>query len=260
MSLQGRTAVVTGGGSGIGAATASALAEAGASVLVAARNERAVVDVAAALRERGFEAFAFRCDVTKPHQVRDMALSAREAMQRVDILVNSAGTATSNPLGRISLAEWEHIMAVNATGTFLSTQAVFEGMIRQGWGRIVNVASIAGLEGDRYVAAYTAAKHAVVGFTKAVAAEAEGTGVTVNAVCPGYVNTPLTDETVARIMKHTGNSREWALQAILQQSGQSRLIDAGEVAAAIVGLCQDERGEHNGHMLVLDGRNEGVRA
>jgi NAD(P)-dependent dehydrogenase (short-subunit alcohol dehydrogenase family) len=252
--------VVTGGGSGIGAATAAALAEAGASVLVAARNEEEVVGVAAGLRERGYEAFAFQCDVTRPLQVRDMALSAREAMQRVDILVNSAGTATSNPLGRITLAEWDHILAVNATGTFLCTQAVFQGMVEQGWGRVVNVASMAGLQGDRYIAAYTAAKHAVVGFTKAVAAEAEGTGVTVNAVCPGYVDTPLTEETIERIMKHTGNSREWALQAILDQSGQTRLIGASEVAAAIAGLCQDERGEHNGRMLVLDGSGQWMSA
>jgi NAD(P)-dependent dehydrogenase (short-subunit alcohol dehydrogenase family) len=252
--------VVTGGGSGIGAATAAALAEAGASVLVAARNEEEVVGVAAGLRERGYEAFALQCDVTRPLQVRDMALSAREAMQRVDILVNSAGTATSNPLGRITLAEWDHILAVNATGTFLCTQAVFQGMVEQGWGRVVNVASMAGLQGDRYIAAYTAAKHAVVGFTKAVAAEAEGTGVTVNAVCPGYVDTPLTEETIERIMKHTGNSREWALQAILDQSGQTRLIGASEVAAAIAGLCQDERGEHNGRMLVLDGSGQWMSA
>ena len=253
MNLEGRAAVVTGGGSGIGAATARVLCEAGAAVLVAARNEREVVRVAAELREDGFQAFAFRCDVTDPRQVRDMALSGREAMDRLDILVNSAGTATSNPLAKITLGEWNHILAVNATGTFLCTQAVFPGMVEQRWGRIVNVASIAGLQGDRYIAAYTAAKHAVVGFTKAVAAEAEGTGVTVNAVCPGYVDTPLTEETIERIMRHTGNTREWALRAILEQSGQARLIGADEVALAIRELCEDESGERNGQIVVLDG-------
>jgi NAD(P)-dependent dehydrogenase (short-subunit alcohol dehydrogenase family) len=249
----GRTAVITGGGRGIGAATAMALAEAGASVAVAGRNEEQVVDVAAQMREGGHSAFAFRCDVTDPRQVRDLALSAREAMGRIDILINNAATATSNPLGRITLAEWEHIMAVNATGTFLCTQAVYPQMVERRWGRVVNVASLAGIEGDRYMAAYAAAKHAVVGFTKAVAAEAAGTGVTVNAVCPGYVDTPLTDEAIARIMHLTGKSWHDALRAVLDHAGQERLIRAAEVAEVIVELCLDEARERNGEILVLDG-------
>jgi NAD(P)-dependent dehydrogenase (short-subunit alcohol dehydrogenase family) len=221
-------------------------------VAVAARNEEQVVEVAAQLRRDGLEAFAFRCDVTDPRQVRDLALSAREAMGRVDILINNAGTATSNPLTRITLAEWEHIMAVNATGTFLCTQAVFPGMLERGWGRIVNVASVAGLVGDRYIAAYVAAKHAVVGFTKAVAAEADGTGVTVNAICPGYVDTPLTDETIARIMQLTGKSWHDALRSILARVGQPRLIRAAEVAESILDLCADHSASRNGEILVLD--------
>lgn len=252
-SLSGRAALVTGGGRGIGTATAIALAEAGASVAVAARNEAQVVEVAAQMRADGLEAFAFRCDVADPRQVRELALSAREAMGSIDILVNNAGTATSNPLGRITLAEWEHIMAVNVTGTFLCTQAVLPEMVERGWGRVVNVASLAGLEGHRYIAAYAAAKHAVVGFTKSVAAEAEGTGVTVSAVCPGYVDTPLTDEMVARIVHLTGRSWDEALQAILNQAGQSRLIRAAEVAGAIVELCTAVGGEQNGQIVIADG-------
>jgi len=254
VSLTGRTAVVTGGGRGIGAATAIALAEAGASVALAARNESQVVEVAAQLRRDGFEAFAFRCDVTDPRQVRELALSAREAMGRIDILINNAGTATSNPLPKITLAEWEHIMSVNATGTFLCTQAVFPAMVERKWGRIVNVASLAGLEGHRYIAAYVAAKHAVVGLTRAVAVEAEGTGVTVSAVCPGYVDTPLTDDTIARIMQLTDKSWHDALRAILAQAGQPRLIRASEVAEVIVELCADHSGSRNGDIVALDGR------
>ncbi len=251
--LDGYNAVVTGGGRGIGAAAAIALAEAGAKVSVAARNETQVVEIAAEMRRNGHEAFAFRCDVTDPHQVRDLALSAREAMGRIDILVNNAGTATSNPLSRITLAEWRHIMEVNATGTFLCSQAVYEPMVERRWGRIVNVASIAGLEGDRYISAYTAAKHAVVGFTRAMAVEAKGTGVTFNAVCPGYVDTPLTDETIARIMRQTDRSWQEALSALLENAGQPRLIRAHEVAEVILELCLEEAGSRTGELVVLDG-------
>jgi NAD(P)-dependent dehydrogenase (short-subunit alcohol dehydrogenase family) len=255
VSLAGRTALITGGGRGIGAAAAFELAKAGAAVAVAARNEDQVVDVARHLREKGYEAFAFRCDVTEQRQVRDLALSAREAMGRIDILINNAGTATSNPLGKIKRSEWDHIMGVNATGTFLCTQAVFDDMVSEGWGRIVNVASIAGLEGGRYIAAYSAAKHAVIGFTKSVALEAEGTGVTINAVCPGYVDTPLTDETIARIMRRTGISWHEAMQAILDSSGQPRLIRAEEVAEVVLQLCDDAGADINGDLLILDGKD-----
>ncbi|MDX1492656.1 MAG: SDR family oxidoreductase [Longimicrobiales bacterium] len=251
--LKGYNAVVTGGGRGIGAAAAIALAEAGAKVSVAARNETQVVEIAARIRKDGHEAFAFRCDVTEPHQVRDLALSATEAMGRIDILVNNAGTATSNPLSRITIAEWQHIMDVNATGTFLCSQAVYDAMVERRWGRIVNVASIAGIEGDKYISAYTAAKHAVVGFTRAMAVESKGTGVTFNAVCPGYVDTPLTDETIARIMHQTGRSWQESLSALLKQADQPRLIRAHEVAEAIVELCLEEAGSRNGELVVLDG-------
>jgi NAD(P)-dependent dehydrogenase (short-subunit alcohol dehydrogenase family) len=252
-SLAGRTAVITGGGRGIGAATAIALAEAGARVAVAARNEAQVVEVASQMRQDGLEGFAFRCDVTDPRQVRDLALSAREALGRVDILINNAQTATSNRLGRITMAEWEHILAVNVTGTFLVTQAMFDGMVERGWGRVVNVSSLAGLRGDRYIAAYVAAEHAVVGFTRAVAAEAEDTGVTVNAVCPGYVDMPLTDETISRIMHFTGKSWQDALRAVLDQAGQPRLVRAEEVAEVILDLCADDTGDRNGEIIALDG-------
>lgn len=252
-SLVGYNAVITGGGRGIGAAAAIALAEAGAKVAVVARNEGQVVEIAAEMRSNGHEAFAFRCDVADPRQVRDLALSAREAMGRIDILINNAGTATSNPISRITIAEWRHMMDVNATGTFLCTQAVYDSMAERRWGRIVNIASIAGLQGDKYISAYTAAKHAVVGFTRAMAVESKGTGITINAVCPGYVDTPLTDETIARIMHHTGKSWQESLTSLLEQAGQPRLIRANEVAEVILDFCLEEALGRNGEIVVLDG-------
>jgi NAD(P)-dependent dehydrogenase (short-subunit alcohol dehydrogenase family) len=144
-------------------------------------------------------------------------------------------------------------MAVNATGTFLCTQAVYDDMVSRRWGRIVNVASFAGLDGDKYIAAYTAAKHAVVGFTRAVAAESKGTGVTVNAVCPGYVDTPLTDETIARLMHHTGKSWRESMASVLERSGQKRLIRAHEVADVVLDFCLETSKARNGEIAVIDG-------
>lgn len=252
--LHGYNALITGGGRGIGAAAGIALARAGATVSLAARNEEQVVQMASEIRSDGLDAFAFRCDVADERQVRDLVLSASDAMGRIDILVNNAGTATSNPLSRVTLAEWQHIMDVNATGTFLCTKAVYEGMAERRWGRIVNVASVAGLEGGRYITAYTAAKHAVVGFTRSLAEESRGRGITVNAVCPGYVDTPLTDETLARIMHHTGTDRQEALELLLAEADQPRLVHAHEVADAIVELCMEGAHGRNGEIVVLDGK------
>jgi len=255
-SLEGKRALVTGGGRGIGAAAAEALAVAGAHVAVSARNMDQVVEVAARLRELGHEVVAFQCDVTLPLEVKDLAHAAREELGQVDILVNNAGTATSNPLSRVSIEEWNHLLAVNATGTFLCTQAVLPGMAERHWGRVVNVATLAGLEGSRFISAYTAAKHAVMGFTRAVADEFAGSGVTVNAVCPGYVDAPLTRETIERIVRGSDMSREDALEAMLLQAGQTRLIEAAEVADKIVELCGPDSGGVNGEAVVIDGKDE----
>lgn len=245
-------AVVTGGGRGIGAATARALAGAGLRVLVAARHESEVESIAAELKQTGAQAWATRCDVTDPASVVALARTAIERLGTVDVLVNNAGTASSAPLHRTTLDEWQRLLAVNATGTFLCTQAMLPGMLERGWGRVVNVASVAGLEGAKYISAYCAAKHAVVGFTRAMAAETLGTGVTMNAVCPGYVDTPLTDATLDRVAERTRKSREEALQAVLAHSGQPRLVTAEEVAATILALCDDRAGALTGQTIVLD--------
>ncbi len=253
MILEGRTAVVTGGGRGIGAAVGRALAAEGAAVLLAARTVAEVEGVAEELRAAGHAAWGVACDVTDPDQVRALAAAAQERMGRVDVLVNNAGIATSAPLKAITLETWNRVFAVNATGTFLCTQALLPGMVERGWGRVVNVASIAGRTAAPYIAAYAASKHAVVGFTRAVAAEVAASGVTVNAVCPGYVDTRMTDESVARIAGKTGMPPEEARARILGTTPQHRLIEPEEVAFLVVMLCDHRARGVNGQAVVVDG-------
>ena len=251
MSLAGRRAVITGGGRGIGAAVARVLADAGVGVLITARSRTEVEALANELRAQGHRASATTTDVTRPDSVQALARSAVEALGEVDILINNAGSSSSAPLKRTTLEEWNRLLAVNATSTFLCTQAFLPGMLERKWGRVVNVASIAGLFGAKYISAYSAAKHAVVGFTKSVAAEVAGTGVTINAICPGYVDTPMTDHSLERIMQTTQKTRAEALAAVLEHSGQPRLITPEEVARAVLAACA---GSENGATVVLDGK------
>lgn len=250
-SLGGRAAVVTGAGRGIGAAVARALASAGARVTLAARTLGEVEKVAAELRGRGFDAKAVACDVSDERSVRSLGRAVVHHLGAVDILVNNAGVSASAPLRRITVAEWDRMIAINATGTFLCTREFLPAMVERGWGRVVNIASAVGLEGGKYVAHYSASKHAVVGFTRSVALEVAGTGVTVNAVCPGYVDTPMTEQTLANVESRAGLPREKALEAVLATAGQERLITADEVAAAVLRLCLDEGGSTNGEAIVL---------
>ena len=254
-SLAGQVAVVTGAGRGIGAATARALADAGLSVVIAARHRDQIERQAAELVAMGRQARAVVCDVTSETSVEALARAAA-GVGPVAVLVNNAGAAASMPIARTSIDDWNRLMAVNATGAFLCTRAFLPRMLERQWGRVVNVASTAGLSGGKYLAAYAASKHALVGLTRAAAAEVANTGVTVNAVCPGFVDTEMTAETLDRIVAKTGRTRDDALAAALASAGQTRLISATEVAAAVVSLAAFAATHPpNGETLILDGRD-----
>jgi NAD(P)-dependent dehydrogenase (short-subunit alcohol dehydrogenase family) len=252
-SLAGKGAVVTGGGRGIGAASARALCDAGAAVVLAARTESQIEGLASELRNAGHSAWAIPCDVTSEDSVHQLAAAAGAQLGHVDILVNNAGIARSAPLHRQSLEEWNLVMAVNATGSFLCARAVAAGMAERGWGRIVNIASIAARTGARYIAAYAASKHAMLGLTRCLAAELAARGVTANAVCPGYVNTEMTTESIERIVSKTGLSHDEALASILASTPQGRLIEPEEVAHAVLALCSDNARGINGQAIGIDG-------
>ena len=253
MTLQGRGAVVTGGGRGIGRAVARALAEEGAAVVVSARSLDEIGAVAEELVADGLSAYALPCDVADEASVAAMAEEAAALLGTVDVLVNNAGIALSNPVKRLPLEEWSRILAVNATGTFLCTRAFIQGMMDRCWGRVINVASVAGLRGGRYIAAYTASKHAQVGFTRALAMEVADQGITVNAICPGYVDTPMTEYSVARMVEKAGITREEALEHILALSPQHRLIRPEEIAHVTVMLCGRNGEGINGQAIAIDG-------
>jgi len=176
-----------------------------------------------------------------------------EEVGRVDVLVNNAGIASGAPLARTSLDDWRAHFDVNATGAFLCTRAVLDGMIERGDGRIVTVASVAGLAGARYTAAYSASKHAAIGLMRATAAEVAGTGVTSNAVCPAYVDTAMTDRTVENIVARTDRSAEQARSELASMTPLGRLLEPDEVAAAVVFLASPEAAAINGQTIVLDG-------
>ncbi len=253
MRLEGKGVVITGGGRGIGAATARVLAAEGASVVVSARSKNEIEAVAQELRDAGHRAQAICCDVTSAEQVKALEAKAVEHLGRVDILVNNAGIASSAPLKRIRLEDWNGIFAVNVTGTFLCTQAFLPAMTERRWGRVVNVASIAGLSGAAYISAYSASKHAVIGFTRCLAAEVAPSGVTVNAVCPGYVETEMVRQSVANIVHKTRLSEKDARANIVKMNPQGRILDADEVAYQILCLCDPRALGVNGQALVLDG-------
>ena len=231
--LGGRHALVTGGGRGIGAAVAKRLYELGATLTITGRDSARLAETGRTLP--GCRALGM--DVTDPAGVARSFASAVKANGAVDILVNNAGAAESAPFASLDLDHWQRMLAVNLTGAYLCTHQVVAGMQRGGWGRIVMIASAAGLKGYRYVAAYCAAKHGVVGLTRALALETARDGITVNAVCPGYTDTDLVARAVETIAKETGRSRREAVEELTRNNPQGRLVTPAEVAATVAWLC-----------------------
>jgi NAD(P)-dependent dehydrogenase (short-subunit alcohol dehydrogenase family) len=251
--LTGRIALVTGGGRGIGREAALALASAGADVAVAARSANELADTVTAIRAAGRRGEAIVCDVTDRAQVEAMIAQVKGALGEPLILVNNAGIAGSAKLTDTTDEMWDGMLRVNATGAFYCTRAVLPMMLQAKWGRIVNVASIAAKAGAPYIAAYAASKHALLGLTRAVAAEVATRGITVNAVCPGYVDTGMTDASTANISARTGRSEQDARKILEGFSPQGRLMTAGEVAALITFLCSQTARGITGQGIVLDG-------
>ena len=239
-----RLVVVTGGAKGIGRAVTEKFAALGDEVVALGRDAQALGRVGAELGVRTIE-----CDVTDEGAVA----GAFEEIGRVDVLVNNAGVAESAPLAKTTLEMWRQHLDVNATGAFLCTRAVASGMWARGEGVIVTVASTAGRVGSPYTAAYTASKHAAVGLVRAVAAEVAGTGIRVNAVCPTFVRTELTERAVARIAQTTGRTETEAEQALAQASPLGRLLEPEEVADAVVYLASQAAAAISGQALLLDG-------
>ncbi len=249
-TLQGRHAIVTGGSRGIGAAIAAALSAAGAYVTVVGRDEPALRAVAASLASPAHVEVA---DVADPPAVGAAFARARQRFGAVHILVNNAGQVETMPVAKMTLDVWEQHLRVNLTGTFVCVKDVLPEMLAAHAGRIVNVASTAALRGYAMVAAYAAAKHGVLGFTRSLALEVAAQGVTVNAVCPGYVDTDIVRQGIAKVVATTGRTQAEALAYFANQNPQRRLLEPAEVAGAVLWLCGDEARGVNGAAIPISG-------
>ena len=243
-----RVALITGGGRGIGRAIALRLATDGLAVAIGARTREQVEDTARAAAGR---ALALRVDVSDADSIAAAVERTTRELGAIDVLVNNAGVAESAPFVKTEPDFWERHFAINVRGPYLLTRAVLPGMLERRWGRVINVASLAGLFGSPYVTAYTASKHALVGFTRALATEVSGKGVTVNALCPGFTATDIVWNGARNIVAKTGKSFDDAVKALAEMNPGRRLVEPDEVADAAARLVADD--VTNGETVVLDG-------
>jgi len=240
---------ITGGGSGIGLAAARALAPTGARFTLVGRDAGRVQSAAEAFED----AHGLACNVADEASVAAAFAAARERYGAIDILINNAGVTPSAPLHSMDLGMWNEVLAINLTGAFLCARAALADMYANKWGRIVNIASIAGLKGGAYISAYCASKHGLIGMTRALAIEAAKRGVTVNAICPGYVDTDIVIRAAATIASKTKLSEGDARAMLYAGNPQGRLITADEVASAIAWLCSDGAAATNGAAIPMSG-------
>ncbi|HVO45494.1 MAG TPA: SDR family NAD(P)-dependent oxidoreductase [Steroidobacteraceae bacterium] len=250
--LAGRHALITGASRGIGAAIAAALSHAGARVSLTGRDSESLARVAAGVGGSD-KALPLVADVTDPASVSRAWAAAREHFGLVHLLVNNAGQAASATFAKTDLELWNRLIAVNLTGTYLCARESIGDMLQAGFGRIVNIASIAGLRGAAYISAYASSKHAVIGLTRSLALEYATRNITVNAVCPGYVDTDIVRNAVANIVSKTGRSEDEAMAAIVATNPQRRLIQPREVADTVLWLCQPGTESVTGQSIVLAG-------
>jgi NAD(P)-dependent dehydrogenase (short-subunit alcohol dehydrogenase family) len=241
--------VITGGAKGIGRAATAAFAALGDTVVALGRDADALAALPDSLGIHGANVRTARCDVSVEAEVEETF----GGIGPVDVLVNNAGVAVSAPLAKTSLADWESQIAVNATAAFLCTRAVVPGMLERDRGSVLTVASTAGKVGASYTAAYTASKHAAVGLMRATAAEVAGTGVRANAVCPTFVDTEMTERSVANIVAATGRDAAASRKALERSAPLGRLVDPHEVAATLIWLASTEAAPINGQTIVIDG-------
>ncbi len=251
--LQHRLAVVTGGGRGIGAAIAEALAAAGADVALLGRH-RETLEFRAESLSASYDAVVkyMACDVADEASVARAFAAVRDALGDPHILVNNAGQSAGVPFTETTRETWDRMIAVNLTGTFLCTQQVIPAMLQAGWGRIVNIASTAGIKGYSHTAAYCAAKHGVVGLTRALAIETAKRGITVNAVCPGYTDTDMAASAVDNLVR-AGKTEDQARRAITRVMPIGRLIRPEEVASAVLWLCSPDAAAVTGQAIAVAG-------